>query len=278
MFLIGSHISSSGGFVTMAQTAHSLGANVYQFFTRNPRGGAARAWPEDDIAAYVELAPQLGITAPLAHAPYTLNAAAEKERTLTFAREIMTEDLQKLEKIPAVMYNFHPGSHVGQGVERGIELIIECLNACVTPDGIVPVLLETMSAKGTEVGGKFEELRAIIDGVDDAIRHRIGVTLDTCHIHDAGYDVTNNLDGVMAEFDRIVGLERLRAIHLNDTKNPLGARHDRHEIIGGGHIGMDATIRIINHEALRNLPFYLETPNDNEGYAREISLLKAARL
>jgi len=278
MFKIGLHVSSSGGFPAMARTAASLGANVFQFFTRNPRGGTAKPWPDEEIAQYIEFATQNGITTPLAHAPYTLNPASEKDRVREFAREIMTEDLQKLEKIPAAMYNFHPGSHVGQGLEVGLQLIIDCLNECLTPDGMVPVLLETMAMKGSEIGGRFEELRAIIDGVDDSIRHRLGVCLDTCHVYDAGYDVVTDLDGVLAEFDRIVGLSRLRAIHLNDSKNPFESHKDRHEQIGEGSLGLDGLARVINHEKLRDLPFYLETPNEAEGYAREIAMLKGLRL
>jgi len=277
MFLIGSHISSTGGFLAMGNAAKSLGASVFQFFTRNPRGGAAKPWPDEDIAAYCDFAAANGITAPLAHAPYTLNAASEKERVREFAVEIMTEDLIKLEKIPAAMYNFHPGSHVGQGLTLGTALIVACLNASVAPDGTVPVLLETMSGKGSEIGAKFEELRAIIDGVDDAIRPRLGVCLDTCHVYDAGYDIVTDLDGVLTEFDRVVGLDRLRAVHLNDSKHPFASHHDRHETLGGGSLGLDAIVRAINHPALRDLPFYLETPNDLDGYAREIELLKGLR-
>ncbi|MDR0905542.1 MAG: deoxyribonuclease IV [Oscillospiraceae bacterium] len=277
MFLIGCHLSSSGGFLAMGKTAASLGANVFQFFTRNPRGGSAKIWPDADIAAYAAFAAENGITAPLGHAPYTLNAAAEKPNIRQFARETMAEDLAKLERIPNALFNFHPGSHVGQGVERGIELIVECLNAAVDPDGAVPVLLETMAAKGSEIGGNFAELRAIIDGVDEKIRHRLGVTLDTCHVYDAGYNIVGDLDGVLAEFDRTIGLSRLKAVHLNDSKYPFASHHDRHEVIGGGSLGTDAIAAVINHKSLRDLPFYLETPNEPEGYAKEIEILRNLR-
>lgn len=280
MFKIGCHISSSGGFLAMGKAANHIGANVFQFFTRNPRGGASKPWTDADIAAYIIFAEENGIGSPLGHAPYTQNPAAAKPNLLEFARNTMREDLQKLELIPGALYNFHPGSHVGQGVERGIELVAECILAAVEPSGSVPVMLETMVGKGSELGGSFEELRDIISLVaarDAEVAKRLYVCLDTCHVYDGGYDIKNDLDGVLAEFDRIVGLSRLRAIHLNDSKNVLGARRDRHEVIGGGSLGEAFMREIINHPLLCDKPFYLETPNEPEGYAREISLLKSLR-
>ncbi|MDR1330391.1 MAG: deoxyribonuclease IV [Oscillospiraceae bacterium] len=277
MFRIGSHISSSGGFLAMGKTAESIGANTFQFFTRNPRGGAAKAWPPEDVAAYADFASGCGIGSPLAHAPYTLNPAAEKPNVREFTRETMADDLEKLEQIPGAMYNFHPGSHVGQGVERGIELVAECLNFVVKPLGSVPILLETMAGKGSELGGRFEELREIIDRAGTAASHRLGVCLDTCHVYDAGYDIAGKLDGVLTEFDRVIGLGRLRAVHLNDSKYPFASHRDRHEVLGGGSLGEDAFRAVVNHPALRELPFYLETPNELDGYAREIALLKSWR-
>jgi deoxyribonuclease-4 len=275
MFKIGSHISSSGGFLAMGKTAESIGANVFQFFTRNPRGGAAKAWLPADIEAYTKFAAERGIGCPLAHAPYTLNPAAEKENIREFARETMEDDLTRLRQIPGAMYNFHPGSHVGQGAERGIELIAECLNYAVKPEDSVPVLLETMSGKGSEIGGRFEELREIIDRADAG--GRLGVCLDTCHVYDSGYDILSDLDGVLTEFDRVIGLRRLRAVHLNDSKYPFASHHDRHERLSEGTLGIGAIAAVINHPALRELPFYLETPNELPGYAGEIALLKSLR-
>ncbi|MDR0445593.1 MAG: deoxyribonuclease IV [Oscillospiraceae bacterium] len=274
-FKIGSHISSSGGFLAMAKTAESIGANVFQFFTRNPRGGAAKAWLPADIEAYIAFAAERGIGTPLGHAPYTLNPAAEKENVREFARETLRDDLLRLEQIPGAMYNLHPGSHVGQGVDRGIELIAECLNFAVEPKGTVPVLLETMAGKGSEIGGRFEELRRIIDSADAG--ERLGVCFDTCHVYDAGYDIARDLDGVLSEFDRVVGLARLRAVHLNDSKYPFASHHDRHEKLAEGTLGIDVIAAVINHPALRELPFYLETPNELPGYAREIELLRSRR-
>jgi deoxyribonuclease-4 len=276
MFKIGCHLSFSKGFLAMARDAESIGATTFQFFSRNPRGGTAKLWPDDDIAAYIEFAAEHSIVSPLSHAPYTLNACAEKENLRVFARETMAEDLRKLEKIPGAMYNFHPGSHVGQGVERGVELIAECLNS-VDSDGTVPILLETMAGKGSEVGGKFEELAAIIARADERIRRRVGVCLDTCHVYDGGYNIKDDLDGVLAEFDRVVGLSRLRAIHVNDSKNPFSSHKDRHETLGAGSLGEEFFRKLVNHPALRDLPFYLETPNELPGYAEEIARLKAMR-
>ena len=277
MFKIGCHISSGGGFLAMGKLAQSIEANVFQFFTRNPRGGASRPWPQADIDAYITFAAEHGIGTPLGHAPYTLNPAAAKPSLLEFARNTMREDVSKLEAIPGAMYNFHPGSHVGQGVETGLQLIANCILDAITPDGTVPVLLETMAGKGSELGGKFEELRGIIALVtaqNAAVGARLGVCLDTCHVYDGGYDILNDLDGVLEEFDRVIGLDRLRAMHLNDSKNPFESHKDRHEVLGGGVLGEDFMRRVINHPLLRDKPFYLETPNELEGYGREIALLK----
>ncbi len=272
MFKIGCHLSVSDGYLSMGKAAVSVDANVFQFFTRNPRGGAAKALDEQDIADFLKLAGENGITDFLGHAPYTLNACAEKAHLRQFARETMADDIRRMEHLPGNLYNFHPGSHVGQGMDVGIELIAELLNEVLAPEQTTTVLLETMSGKGSEVGGRFEELRAIIDKV--MLSDKLGVCLDTCHINDAGYDVVNDLDGVLAEFDRVIGLERLRAIHLNDSKNPFGSHKDRHETIGNGELGIDAIARVINHPRLRRLPFYLETPNDLAGYGAEIRLLR----
>ncbi len=272
MFKIGCHLSSSKGYVAMGKDAISINANVFQFFSRNPRGGAVKALDEKDIAEFLKLAAENGITEFLVHAPYTLNACAAKEHLRIFARETMADDLRRLEYLPGNFYNFHPGSHVGQGIDAGIDLIASALNEVLKPEQTTTVLLETMAGKGSEVGGRFEELRAIIDKV--MLNEKMGVCLDTCHINDAGYDVVNDLDGVLAEFDRVIGLERLRAIHLNDSKNAFGSHKDRHETIGNGELGLDAIARVINHPRLRHLPFYLETPNELEGYAAEIKLLR----
>jgi deoxyribonuclease-4 len=272
MLKIGCHLSVSGGFLNMARTALEIDANTFQFFTRNPRGGKAKALDEKDIAAFIEFARAHEIADFVAHAPYTLNICSDKENIRQFAFETFEDDLNRLECIPGCMYNFHPGSHVGQGLEEGIELIAAALNQLLKPALGTTALLETMSGKGSEIGGRFEDLRAIIDRVTH--QDKLGVCLDTCHIYDAGYDIVTDLDGVLAEFDRVIGLSTLKAIHLNDSKNPLGARKDRHETIGNGHIGLDAFRRIINHPALRDLPFILETPNELPGYAEEIMLLR----
>ena len=270
---IGCHLSSSGGYLAMGQTAVSIGANVFQFFTRNPRGGAAKPIDKADVAAFNEYAAANGIGPILAHAPYTLNAAGAEERVREFAEMTMADDLRRLELTPGALYNFHPGSHVGQGAEKGIELISSMLRRIFDNFGSTPsttVLLETMAGKGSEVGRNFEELRAIMDlsGLN------LGVCLDTCHIWDGGYDIVGNLDGVLEEFDRVIGLDKLKAIHLNDTMNTLAAHKDRHEKIGKGKIGLEAFERIVNHPKLRDLPFYLETPCDLQGYKDEIALLK----
>lgn len=271
---IGCHLSSSKGFFNMAKTAVSIGASTFQFFTRNPRGGAAKEWQEQDIQAMLACFEENGIAKPLAHAPYVLNACAKDEGLRKFALETMQEDLQKLEKIPGAMYNFHPGSHVQQGAETGIRLIAEQLNRILKPEQSTIVLLETMAGKGSEVGQSFEELRAIIDKTE--LSDKLGVCLDTCHVWDGGYDIVERLDDVLQEFDDVIGLYRLKAVHLNDSMNVRGSHKDRHEKIGQGHIGMEAFIRIINHPRLRELPFYLETPNELEGYQGEIALLRKA--
>ena len=273
MFRIGCHLSSAKGYLAMGKQAVEIGANTFQFFTRNPRGGAVKPLDEADTAAYRAYAKEHGLAPILAHAPYTLNACAASEHLRTFARETMADDLSRLEHIPGSMYNFHPGSHVGQGPETGILYIAEMLNAILKPGQSTLVLLETMAGKGSEVGRTFEELRAVIDRVEQ--KQLLGVCLDTCHVNDGGYDMVGDLDGVLAEFDRVIGLARLKAIHLNDSKNPFGSHKDRHEKIGQGHLGLEAIGRIINHPRLRDLPFYLETPNDVEGYTGEITLLKS---
>jgi deoxyribonuclease-4 len=272
MFQIGCHLSISKGFLALGKDALSIGANTFQFFTRNPRGGSARAIDEKDIAAFLELAKQNHITNFLAHASYTLNVCSAAESTRNFARDTMADDLLRMEYLPGNLYNFHPGSHGGQGVEAGINFIADALNSILKAEQTTTVLLETMAGKGSEIGSTFDELRSIIDRVH--LQDKMGVCLDTCHVYDAGYDIVNNLDGVLAEFDRIIGLERLRAIHLNDSKNPFRSHKDRHETIGNGFIGLKVFENIINHTKLRHLPFYLETPNELPGYAKEIELLK----
>jgi deoxyribonuclease-4 len=259
----------------MGKQIVELGGNTFQFFTRNPRGGAAKAVDKKDIEAFKQFAQENGIGLILAHAPYTLNACSADEKTRTFARETFKDDLARMELIPGNLYNFHPGSHVKQGVDIGTDYIVEMLNSVLQEGQTTTVLLETMAGKGSEIGRSFEELRRIIDGVQ--LSEHLGVCLDTCHVYDAGYDIVNNLDGVLEEFDRIVGLDRLKAVHINDSKNPFASHKDRHEKIGEGSIGADAFKRIVNHPALADLPFYLETPNDLDGYAKEIALLKELR-
>ena len=272
MLRIGAHISASKGFEAMGKDAVYIGANTFQFFTRNPRGGAAKAIDDLDVAAFAALAVKHDIRHILAHASYTLNACAEKPNIRQFTREMMADDMIRMEHVPGNLYTFHPGSHVGQGIEAGIELIAEALNEILSPAQTTTVLLETMSGKGSEVGGRFEELRAIIDRVK--LSDNLGVCLDTCHVYDAGYDIVGDLDGVLAEFDDEIGLDKLRAIHLNDSKNPFSSHKDRHETIGNGALGLDFFERFINHPRLRNLPLYLETPNELDGYAKEIALLR----
>lgn len=276
MFTIGCHLSASKGYLAMAKQAVSIGANTFQFFTRNPRGGKAKEINEDDVKAFLEYSKEHGINRILAHAPYTLNACSADRGIREFAKNTMADDLKRMEYTPWNYYNFHPGSHVGQGVEVGIDFIAEMLNEILTKDQTTTVLLETMSGKGSEVGRNFEELKAIIDKVK--LKDKLGVCLDTCHIWDGGYDVVNNFDGVLDEFDKIIGLEKLKAIHLNDSKNDLASHKDRHEKIGEGKIGLDAISKIINNDRIKELPFYLETPNEIDGYEREIELLKKRRI
>ena len=274
-FKIGCHLSSSKGFLNMGKEIISLGGNTFQFFTRNPRGGAAKAIDEEDVQRFKEFAGENGIDVILAHAPYTLNACSADEETRNFARQTFKDDLKRMEYIPGNMYNFHPGSHVKQGVEIGIDYIAEMLNDALEASQTTTVLLETMAGKGSEIGRSFEELQKIIEKVE--LDSHLGVCLDTCHVYDAGYDIAGNLDSVLSEFDSVIGLDRLKAVHINDSKNPFASHKDRHEKIGEGSIGTEAFSTIINHEALKNLPFYLETPNDAPGYAREIAMLKSLR-
>lgn len=273
MLNIGCHLSTSKGFKSMGDTALSIEANTFQFFTRNPRGGKAKDIDKKDIEELLELMKEYNFGKILAHAPYTLNPCSKDESIREFAYKIMEDDLKKMEYLPNNLYNFHPGSHVKQGVDIGINYIIELLNKVIKKDQTTKILLETMSGKGTEIGRNFNEIKAIIDGVN--LNEHIGVCLDTCHVFDGGYDIVNNLDNVLDEFDDVIGLDKLCAIHLNDSKNILGSHKDRHEKIGLGNIGLDAIGNIINHEKLKNLPFFLETPNELDGYAKEISLLKS---
>lgn len=275
MFHIGCHLSPSAGWLAMGQTAKAMNASTFQFFTRNPRGSKAKAIDPEDAAALVTFLKENGFGPVVAHAPYTINPCSKDERTREFALQTMADDLARMEHLPGNYYNFHPGSHTGLGTEAGIDLIADTLNAILKPEQRTIVLLETMAGKGTEVGGRFEELRAILDWVE--LSGHMGVCLDTCHVSDAGYDIVGNLDGVLAELDRVIGLEKLKAIHINDSLNPLGAKKDRHAKIGEGFIGTAAFERIINHPALRGLPFVLETPNELDGYAAEIALLRNLR-
>lgn len=272
MLNIGCHLSSSKGYLAMGKTALSIGANTFQFFTRNPRGGKMKQINLEDINALNELLQQNCFAPILAHAPYTLNPCALDESLREFARNVMAEDLALLEHIPGVKYNFHPGSHVKQGAEVGIAKIAELLNEVLKPEQQTLVLLETMAGKGSEVGRSFEEIRAIIDRVE--LQEKLGVCLDTCHIWDGGYDIQKQLEAVIEEFDKIIGLERLQAIHLNDSLNACGSHKDRHACIGKGQIGLEAMVNVINHPQLKQLPFYLETPNELPGYAAEIMLLR----
>ena len=272
MLHIGCHLSSSKGFAAMGRQALELEADTFQFFTRNPRGSKAKDLDPADAAALVALMEEHHFAPIIAHAPYTLNLCGAEEKNRTFARETMADDLMRMEHVPGQYYNFHPGSHVGQGTEVGIAYIAEGLNAILRPDQTTIVLLETMAGKGSEVGGRFEELREILDRV--TLGDKMGVCLDTCHVSDGGYDIIGNLDGVLTAFDKVIGLKRLKAIHLNDSKNPTGARKDRHACIGEGCIGLEALTRVVCHPALRDLPFCLETPNELPGYAREIALMR----
>ena len=273
MLTIGCHLSSSKGFLAMGKEAVKIGADTFQFFTRNPRGTKAKKIDPEDIGRFLSFAEEHGINRILAHAPYTLNACSADEGLRTLARDTMKDDLERMEYIPGNCYNFHPGSHTGQGTEAGIHYISLMLNQILEPHQNTTVLLETMSGKGSEVGKTFEELREILDRVQE--KECMGVCLDTCHVWDAGYDIAGDLDGVLHEFDRIIGLSKLKAIHLNDSLNPLGSHKDRHAAIGQGMIGFDALKRIVEHPGLKNLPFYLETPNDLPGYAKEIAMMRS---
>lgn len=272
MLYLGCHLSSTKGFLAMGETALAIGANTFQFFTRNPRGSNAKAIDPADAAKLMMLMEEHHFAKILAHAPYTMNACSANAKTAEFASLVMKDDLVRMEYLPGNLYNFHPGSHVGQGSAVGIEMIANLLNSILTTEQTTTVLLETMSGKGTEVGRDFNEIQAIIERVN--LQDKIGVCLDTCHIHDAGYDIVNNLSIVLEEFDKIIGLNKLKAIHLNDSMNIVGSHKDRHEKIGQGKIGLTAISQVINHPDLKNLPFYLETPNDLEGYAAEISVLR----
>lgn len=270
--IIGSHISSAGGYEAMGKRAVKMNANTFAFFTRNPRGGKAKEIQQEDVERYKDIAREHEFGKIVAHAPYTMNACAAKEDLREFAKNILTDDLKRMDYIPGNYYNFHPGSHVGQGAQTGIEKIAQVLNAVLNPEWNTTVLLETMAGKGTEVGRNFEEIRQIMDLVE--CREKLGVCMDTCHLWDGGYDIVHDLDGVLEEFDSIIGLEHLKAVHLNDSKNPLGSHKDRHEKIGEGHIGLDALAAVVQHPRLRHLPFILETPNDETGWAEEIRTLR----
>ena len=272
MLYIGCHLSASKGYKDMGKQALKINANTFAFFTRNPRGGSAKAINQSDIDAFMEIYNENKFGKLVAHAPYTMNACAADEKIREFALNAMKDDIKRMEYTPNNYYNFHPGSHVKQGAEVGIKLISEQINNVITAQQSTIILLETMAGKGSEVGRNFEEIRNIIDNVE--LNDKLGVCLDTCHVWDGGYDIVNNLDGVLEEFDRIIGLERLKAVHLNDSLNPLGAHKDRHAKIGEGYIGLDALINVINHPYLKELPFILETPNDLEGYAKEIEILR----
>lgn len=277
MFRIGCHISVADGFCAMGHAALSIGANTFQYFTRNPRGSKSKTPDPADVAALRALMEAQGFAPALAHAPYTYNPCAKDAHIRQYTAETMAEELHFLEALPGSLYNFHPGCHVGQGTEAGIAMIADMLNTIVTPAQSTTVLLETMAGKGTEIGGRFEELRAILDLLRPEIAPKVGVCLDTCHVHDGGYDIAGDTDGVAAEFDAVVGLDRLYAIHLNDSKNPLGAHKDRHETLGNGFLTAEGIRRIVNHPALRDKPFYLETPCDLAGYGEEIAWLKTVR-
>ncbi len=272
MLYIGCHLSYSKGYEAMGRQALDIDANTFAFFTRNPRGGSAKAIAPEDAAKLRDILAEKNFGKLVAHAPYTMNPCAADPNIRRFAREAMADDLVRMEFVPGNYYNFHPGSHVKQGTEIGIQLITEQLNECLTEEQSTTVLLETMAGKGSEMGRTFEEIQAIIDGVQ--LKDKLGVCFDTCHVWDAGYDIVGSLESVLEEFDRIIGIERLKAVHLNDSKNPIGSHKDRHEIIGSGNIGAEALIRVINHPALKNLPFILETPNDIDGYAKEIKFLR----
>lgn len=275
MFTIGAHVSIAKGFKKAAQISVDIGANTFQFFSRNPRGGNAKEFNEKDMAAFQKIREENNFGKLLAHAPYTMNLAAANEDTYEFAKMVIREDVKRMDSIGVEYICFHPGSHVGSGVEEGTRKIIEGLNQAITGEENITVLLETMSGKGTEIGRSFEEIRAIIDGVEH--NERMGVCMDTCHIFSAGYDIVNDLDGVLDEFDRVIGLDRLKTIHLNDSMMPFGKNKDRHAGIGEGEIGMKALLEVVNHPKLRDIPFFLETPYDDEGHGREIAMLKENR-
>ena len=270
--VIGAHLSASKGFTHMLDEALSIGANTFQFFTRNPRGGKAKDIDEQDIKTFLQKAQEVNFGTILAHAPYTLNCCSAKPEVRRFALETFQDDLTRMEYTPGMLYNFHPGSHIGQGEDVGIQQICEILNEVLFENMTTTVLLETLAGKGSEIGRNFEELSRIIDGIE--LKDKMGICLDTCHVHEGGYDIVNNLDGVLEQFDKIIGIDRLKALHLNDSKNPISAHKDRHEKIGEGYIGIDAFERIVNNKYLKNLPMFLETPNELDGYAREITLLR----
>ena len=273
MVYLGCHLTSAKGYEHMAKDAISIGADTLQFFTRNPRGGAAKDIDAADVDRFLKLSAQHDFGRIVAHAPYTLNPCSKEAKTREFAHMVMTDDLQRMEYVPGNYYNFHPGSHVGQGTEAGIKMIADMLNDIMKSEQTTTVLLETMAGKGSEIGGRFEELRAIIDRVN--LKDKIGVCLDTCHVHDAGYDIVNNLDGVLSEFDRVIGLSRLKALHINDSKNPMGAHKDRHACIGEGFLGKEAFIKVITHPLLQGLPCILETPQESlQGSGEEIKMLR----
>ena len=274
MINIGCHLSSAGGYTSMANRAIEIGANTFQYFTRNPRGGVAKEISKEDIDSFLKLSIQNNFSKIIAHAPYTLNLCSAKESIRNFSKNILTDDISRVESVPNSLYNLHPGSHTGQGAEVGISQIAKALNEVIKPNQTTTVLLETMAGKGSEIGGTFEELKQIIDRVD--LPDKIGVCFDTCHIFDAGYDIVNNLEGILEQFDKIIGIEMIKAVHLNDSKNICGSKKDRHEKIGLGNIGIDAISSIVNHPYLKNLPFILETPHEDlQGYAEEIKLIKS---
>ncbi len=273
MLNIGCHLSAAKGYEHMGKEALKIGANTFAFFTRNPRGGKSKALDTEDIGRFLEIAGDNDFGRLVAHAPYTLNPCSKDKKVRDFAYIAMSEDMERMEHTPGNFYNFHPGSHVGQGIEAGIEMIADLLNRILKPEQSTIVLLETMAGKGSEVGSRFEELAAIIDKVE--LKDKIGVCMDTCHVSDAGYDIINDIDGVLEEFDRIVGLDKLYAMHINDSLNPMGAHKDRHARIGEGHLGVDTIVNVITHPKLKHIPFILETPNELDGYAAEIALLRS---
>lgn len=274
MINIGCHLSSAGGYTSMANRAIEIGANTFQYFTRNPRGGVAKEISKEDIDSFLKLSIQNNFSKIIAHAPYTLNLCSAKESIRNFSKNILADDISRVESVPNSLYNLHPGSHTGQGAEVGISQIAKALNEVIKPNQTTTILLETMAGKGSEIGGTFEELKQIIDRVD--LPDKIGVCFDTCHVFDAGYDIVNNLDGVLEQFDKVIGIKMIKAVHLNDSKNICGSKKDRHEKIGLGNIGLDAISSIINHHCFKNLPFILETPHDDlQGYAEEIKLIKS---